>query len=1386
MLKPWLKSFKNIFKTNASDKFIKKPQKRRTLLELMSLEERLNLSTVFISYTSGVLTLNTETDPNGANSSYTASQSTGSEDNILNFIAPNTTPGEFTLFKNNPVNPVNPGAFVVDPGFLGSTSVQIITTNLPGFSKIVFQGSEGNNNLILGSMDGNVIGDTASPNFSFEVDVLSTIGGFSGGIDSLQIDGVISLKGDGFFTTDFLESSMPNANLETLSFGSSGSISSVGSGGVRLIADGAPSSDIQMDLGSFINIGSGSVYLKSGTTGNINLNGNVITTIGGSVDLASNVILQSTTTSINTGLGDSTTSINFRGTIQGVSGSGQDLNLDTTGTITIAGDAGDINLPLGTIRVGSSMPNNGSSSLNYVNSFVFNNLYAKSLSSVTFGLFQSNGIINLNYIDGLNIKTADAALGSITLGSSSVNGASITTSNNGSVNINNAGLLQIYGGLSLEGAFNQSGSGLVSLGSSSSNIFSVTTTSDLISFTAPITLNQAQNISSNASGVLGGGANISFASTLDGFFSLNLTAGIGNITFSNKIGSSTPLSSILVNNVNKFNALRSINADSLTITLANNSVSFTNFPGDSDSYSNKTGLSITTFGSQGEVNFYQPVNCVNNAIMNINSSGFLNLYPGANLFVETGSMVLGGSGGGGINLYSNISSNNLVGTGNISFTNPVILFADVTITTTDGTVSFANTVNSNPSATLRSLTLQDSLNQGKFLFAKSVGLTTPLNIITVKSSAGVSFASTVNANAITIEDSRNVIDFKGNLTLSGSLQAQLGVSTDIYNLTLSGVTNQIGGSGVFANTGLITLGNSNSSSFLFNSGISESGGGGVVAQGSFVANGAVSFASKFTVNGNNVGIVTLDLGSDSIFNGLVDVQANERINKNGVGTLRLITNTGSTFKGTMVVNQGQVIFSDNFSSMDNLTISGGTVSGAGSVGKVLGFAGSIVPGDAVGTLATGNLSLSSLMTLSIQVGTTSNGVNDLVAVNGTVSLNNATLSVITGNFITVGTTYTIIQNDGTDVVIGTFLNLPEGATYTSGNTIFTVSYKGGTGNDVTLKAISTVLPPTPVNVPGVKQTFATGIDAGGGPLVTVNFADGHTSSFFAYAPSFTGGVRVAMGDINGDGNVDLITAPGVGGGPNIKIFNLVSGTPIQVADFFVFEAAFFGGLYIAVGNLNNDGYGDIIVGAGPGGGPRVSAYAGSQNFSINGNTVMTTFFAYAPEFTGGITVAAADRTGEGLDEIVTGAGYGGGPNVTVFQLQQTPQGAFNQIVIQNFFAFDTLFTGGIYVAGGRFTNSTYDDIFVGTGPGTKATVAVAFGTGGIHYLNPFGNFTGGVRVGISSSSIKGTTPNYLMAAAGPGGGPQVNLYNTNFNQVDSFFATNPNVNFGLFANSTIL
>src|SRR5439155_19769296 len=42
------------------------------------------------------------------------------------------------------------------------------------------------------------------------------------------------------------------------------------------------------------------------------------------------------------------------------------------------------------------------------------------------------------------------------------------------------------------------------------------------------------------------------------------------------------------------------------------------------------------------------------------------------------------------------------------------------------------------------------------------------------------------------------------------------------------------------------------------------------------------------------------------------------------------------------------------------------------------------------------------------------------------------------------------DNDGTDAVAGTFTGLPEGAVLVAGGQTFTVSYAGGTGNDVVM------------------------------------------------------------------------------------------------------------------------------------------------------------------------------------------------------------------------------------------------------------------------------------------------------------------------------------------------
>ena len=77
--------------------------------------------------------------------------------------------------------------------------------------------------------------------------------------------------------------------------------------------------------------------------------------------------------------------------------------------------------------------------------------------------------------------------------------------------------------------------------------------------------------------------------------------------------------------------------------------------------------------------------------------------------------------------------------------------------------------------------------------------------------------------------------------------------------------------------------------------------------------------------------------------------------------------------------------------------------------------------------------------------------------------------------------------------------------------------------------------------------MAVGAGAGGGPQVKVyNFTTGQLLySFYAYSPSFTGGVDLAVADINGDGIPDIITAPGVGGGPDIKVFDGKTGDLIR-------------------------------------------------------------------------------------------------------------------------------------------------------------------------------------------------------------------------------------------------
>ncbi len=113
------------------------------------------------------------------------------------------------------------------------------------------------------------------------------------------------------------------------------------------------------------------------------------------------------------------------------------------------------------------------------------------------------------------------------------------------------------------------------------------------------------------------------------------------------------------------------------------------------------------------------------------------------------------------------------------------------------------------------------------------------------------------------------------------------------------------------------------------------------------------------------------------------------------------------------------------------------------------------PGDAIGILnAVGNLTLSLGATYLVDLNGTAVGAQyDQTNVSGAVGLGNATLSLNLGFTPVTSDPFTIINNDGTDAVTGTFNELAEGAIFTADGQTFTISYLGGDGNDVVLTSV---------------------------------------------------------------------------------------------------------------------------------------------------------------------------------------------------------------------------------------------------------------------------------------------------------------------------------------------
>jgi hypothetical protein len=193
------------------------------------------------------------------------------------------------------------------------------------------------------------------------------------------------------------------------------------------------------------------------------------------------------------------------------------------------------------------------------------------------------------------------------------------------------------------------------------------------------------------------------------------------------------------------------------------------------------------------------------------------------------------------------------------------------------------------------------------------------------------------------------------------------------------------------------------------------------------------------------------------------------------------------------------------------------------------------------------------------------------------------------------------------------------------------------------------------------------------------------------------GMRVALGDVDGDGVDEIVTGPGPGPeyGPAVRVIE-ADGTVLSRLSFMAYGTLRYG-VNVACGDVDGDGIDEIITGAGPGTmfGPHVRGWNadGTEASAVPG----LSFLAYGTSRFG-VNVACGDLDGDGMDEIVTGAGPGAvfGPHVRAWNHDGGPGVA--PIPGISFLAYGTS-RFGVNVACGDLDGDGQDEIVTGPGPG---------------------------------------------------------------------------------------
>ena len=231
--------------------------------------------------------------------------------------------------------------------------------------------------------------------------------------------------------------------------------------------------------------------------------------------------------------------------------------------------------------------------------------------------------------------------------------------------------------------------------------------------------------------------------------------------------------------------------------------------------------------------------------------------------------------------------------------------------------------------------------------------------------------------------------------------------------------------------------------------------------------------------------------------------------------------------------------------------------------------------------------------------------------------------------------------------------------------------------------------------------FAVGTPAGTVTTVTMFNAD-RSVRFTAqpFGPSNTGGARVAVGDVTGDGVADIVAVTLGGTTAQAKVID--GATETVLPGSIIGITTYTGPVSVAVGDLTGDGVAEITIGTNENG-------ARARVFRGGDYTLLSGFHAgVITNFVGRTNVAMADMNGDGKAELVVTSLYTNGSRVVGYRGSSLAQGSKPTRVF-NAFMLGGSYVNGLFLALGDVNADGSADLVLGSGVGSVANVAVFSG-----------------------------------------------------------------------------